>query len=483
MAKKIILVIFVGLLIFSVIYALSGEKTVTTSSDLAYQAYQRGDALRKKLYYQDAIVEYEKAVQIDTNFAMAYAGLADLYTMHDRKDDAKRCIERAVSLFPLITEKERLIISIYHSGINEDTQSRYKKRQELIQKYPNSLEAHLYRATHFMEGLDYTSAINEFEKVIDKDPGYALGYNMLGYLNYYIGNFDDALLYIKKYSRLAEKEANPHDSYGEILMHLGRYDEAIREFETANKIKPDLFFVLNHLGDVHRNIYRFRDAIGYYERAKDKTINKHQVIIADMQIAFTYFFAKKMTKSLEILQSIGESEFDAEFVHLLYGLVYIRIGKIDLAEASLKELDENIAKSLETAEDSNRVTGEQLNRAILAAEIALDKGQYDKVEKLYESALDNVRLPALLLINYLYGDACYRMRKFDKAEKLLLSNLENNPYHTWSLFVLSQVYKEQGRIDDQKRTLLTYLSVVSGADEGLEDIITARKQLDSLMEL
>jgi len=96
MAKKIILVIFIGLLIFSVIYALSGKKKYTTSSDQAYHTFLAGEELMKKLYYTDAIPEFEKAVKIDTNFAMAYAMLAELYNMHDRKDDAQESIQKAV---------------------------------------------------------------------------------------------------------------------------------------------------------------------------------------------------------------------------------------------------------------------------------------------------------------------------------------------------------------------------------------------------
>jgi hypothetical protein len=40
-----------------------------------------------------------------------------------------------------------------------------------------------------------------------------------------------------------------------------------------------------------------------------------------------------------------------------------------------------------------------------------------------------------------------------------------------------------GRSEDQKKMLLTYLSVLSGADEGFRPIVTARSQLDSLMEM
>ena len=220
MIKRIILIVFVGLLIFSVIYALSEKKTVTTSSDQAYQVFKAGEELWQKLYYADAISEFEKAVKIDTNFAMAYAVLAELYNMHGRTDDAQKSIQKAVSLIPLVTEKEQLLISILKGRIIEDTELREKSCDELIRKYPNSLEAHLYKTVHLIEDHDFENAIKEYEQIVQDEPDFALGYNMLGYLNYYVRNFDEALLNIKKYSIVAGKQANPHDSYGEILMYL-----------------------------------------------------------------------------------------------------------------------------------------------------------------------------------------------------------------------------------------------------------------------
>jgi tetratricopeptide (TPR) repeat protein len=89
MAKKLILVLFLALVIFSVIYALRDKREFTTSSEKAYQAFQAGETLRKKLYYREAIPEFEKAVKIDTNFAIAYSRLAELYNDFDEAEKAK----------------------------------------------------------------------------------------------------------------------------------------------------------------------------------------------------------------------------------------------------------------------------------------------------------------------------------------------------------------------------------------------------------
>ena len=483
MAKKIILASFVGLLIFSVIYALSGKKKYTTSSDQAYQTYLAGEELMQKLYYADAIPEFEKAVRIDTNFAMAHIMLGELYNMYGNKEDAQKSIEKAVSLFPMITEKEQLIISVYQCGINEDKESRRNKCDELIQKYPQSLEAHLYRATHFMEDRDFQNAINEFEQIIEDEPDYALAYNMLGYLNYYIRNFDEALLNIKKYSIVGGKQANPHDSYGEILMYIGRYDEAIKEFETANKIKPDLEFVLHHLGQVNREIGRYRDAIGYFERAKEFARNEGYAARAEEQIAYSKYLHEEKEQALELLDNIYKEHSEWYSVATYRGTVAAGLKKFDIADACIDDLNRMLEKADSSGAGQYYKNEIIIHREALLGKIALMKENYNEAINVYKNIAELINLPGLVMMKFLLGKSYLYAGKLDLAEEILLNNLNDNPNHPYTLFILAKVYKEKGNPEKQKQMLLTYLSVMSGADEDIRDVIEARQQLDSLMEM
>jgi len=483
MAKKIILVIFIGLLIFSVIYALSGKKKYTTSSDQAYHTFLAGEELMKKLYYTDAIPEFEKAVKIDTNFAMAYAMLAELYNMHDRKDDAQESIQKAVSLMPLVTEKEQLLISISQGKILKDTELSKKGHDELILKYPNSLEAHMYKASHFMEDHDFENAIIEYEQIIKDEPDFALAYNMLGYLNYYVRNFDEALLNIKKYSIVAGKQANPHDSYGEILMYLGRYDDAIKEFETANRIKPDLDFVLGHLGHVNREIGRYRDAIGYFERAKEFARNEGYAARAEEQIAYTRYIHEEKKQALELFDNLYKEHSDWYSVVAYRGIVAAGLEKYDIADSCIDDLNKMLEKADSSEASQNYKNEIIIYRKALLGKIALMKEDYNEAINVYKDIIELVSLPNLIMMKALLGKSYMYAGELNLAEEVLLTNLDDNPNHPYTLFMLSKVYREMGSTEKQKQTLLTYLSVMSGADEDIREVVEARQQLDSLIEM
>jgi len=483
MAKKGIVIIFIALVVFSAIYALWDRRDVTTSSDNAYQAYKTGLETMQKLYYHDALPYFERAVSIDTNFASAYAYIGALYFDLDRKEEAKQMLARAVSLFPLITEREQMLITITQANINEDVPAAEKAIDEYAKKYPDDIYALRFIANRYNLDKDFPMAISYYEKIIDKDPSDALAYNMLGYLNYYNGDFDKAIENIKKYSIIASREANPRDSYGEILMYIGRYDEAIKEFEAADKIKPDLDFVLSHLGMVYREIGRYRDAIGYFERAKEFARNEGYAARAEEQIAFTLYLSGDKENALKLITNLHAEHPEWYSVVAYWGIIAAGNNELDTSYKAIDELDKLLEKA-----DSSGQTQNYKDEIIISREIA--RGRINSTEKNYEKAIEAFSqcvemgsLPGLLMLRFLLGEAYFDYGKLEQAEKLLLTNLDVNPNHPYTLFSLSQVYKEMGDVELQRQMLLKYLSVMSGADDTAEDVRTARQQLDSLTEL
>ncbi len=478
MMKRLILLVFLALVIFSAIYALWDDKKFTTSSDQAYQAFMTAESYRKNLYNRDAVDEYEKAARIDSNFAIAYCRLAEMSNNFGQTDEAKKYIEKAESLFPLITKQEQLLISITKNTINRDFEARRKYVQEYIELFPDDIGSYRFQADNYVETKDYDKAIASFQKIIDKDPNDALAYNMLGYLNYWAGNYDEALTNIRKYALVGGKEANPHDSYGEILMYLGRYDEAIKEFETADKIKPDLDFVLEHLGVAHREIGKFRDAIGYFERAREFARNDIYAARVDEDIAYTYFLSGDKKQAVDILKPIFEEHPEWVSVSTMLGYFSADIGELDLARRCLTNLDSIFIA--DANRDSANVDTINSNYDLVEGKILQETADYVKSLQLYARVVADSRKPNTILIKSLYAQACIEAGEYELAKNLYLDNLEENHNHPLSLYGLARIYKHEGNTEKQKQALLSYLSVMSGADDGFYMVDTARKDLESL---
>ena len=483
MGKKLILIVFLALVVFSAIYALWDKREYTTSSDRAYQAFMDGESYRIKLYYRDALPEYEKAVKLDSSFAMAYCRIADLQNGFGDSILARQNIEKAMSLFPKITKREQLLIQITNTNLGKDEYAWNNYVEEYGKLYPDDLMTHVFQAAHYMGLREYDKAITEYQKIIDKEPGYALAYNMLGYLNYYARNYDEALSSIKKYSIIAGQQANPHDSYGEILMYLGRYDEAIKEFETANKIKPDLDFVLDHLARVNREIGRYRDAIGYFERAKEFARNEAFAARAEEQIAYTMYLRGESQQALDILNNLYSEHPEWYSIPTYRGVVAADMGKYDIAQECVDYLTKLIEEADSTKISAAGKNDMVISREALLGKIALAKGDYDDAIGNYKTTIELSGLPSVIMWKFLLGRSYLQAGKLDQAEQVLSENLNDNPMHPYTLLELARVYNQKGDTDDEKQMLLTYLSVMSGADDGLADVTEARQMLDAFKPL
>ena len=87
-------------------------------------------------------------------------------------------------------------------------------------------------------GRDRTGIPKGGPRSIDLDPRYTIPYNQLGYAYRFQGKMVDAEKTFRRYSELLPSDPNPHDSYAELLMQLGRFDESIAEYRKALEIDP-----------------------------------------------------------------------------------------------------------------------------------------------------------------------------------------------------------------------------------------------------
>ena len=77
-------------------------------------------------------------------------------------------------------------------------------------------------------------------------PDYSTAFNILGYAYRQNEAYSDAENAFKKYIELIPNDPNPYDSYAELLLKMGRFDEAITQYNKALAIDPN--FVNSYFG-------------------------------------------------------------------------------------------------------------------------------------------------------------------------------------------------------------------------------------------
>src|SRR5690349_7407769 len=186
-------------------YDVSIEQA-TTSSLEALKAYSMGNEERSKGNARESLTFYKRAVELDPNFAMAYARIGVYYGNQEQLDAAKQYVQKAYDLRDRVSERERLYI---------------------IEKY-------------------YTYITGEIDKAVDTQktwarlyPGDFIPHNNLA-LNYQmLGNFDDAVKEALEAARLSPNTASARENVIQSFVGLGRIDEAEQAAREIEKINPD----------------------------------------------------------------------------------------------------------------------------------------------------------------------------------------------------------------------------------------------------
>ena len=143
-------------------------------------------------------------------------------------------------------------------------------------------DAYLRGSEYIARGFDeknFRIAEEMFQKAVTLDPNFALGYAMLAETdaNLYWGFFDHteervlkAKTAAEKALRLAPDLADAHAAMGAYYYH-GRldYDNALKEYDLANKLQPNNANVYLGIASVRRRQGKMQDAITYFSKAVD----------------------------------------------------------------------------------------------------------------------------------------------------------------------------------------------------------------------
>jgi tetratricopeptide (TPR) repeat protein len=320
--------------------AKSDKVPITTASEDARKLYVDGRDLLERLRGTDGRRLFEQAVGKDPNFALAYVGLANTSGTNREFVDA---VTKAVALADKVSEGERHQILALDSALKGDPAGNLTHVKELVRLFPNDERAHTQLGVLYFGRQDYPSAIAEFEKSISINSRFSPPYNQLGYAYKFTDRLKEAEGVFKKYTELIPDDPNPYDSYAELLMKMGRFDESIRAYEKALAIDPNFVNSYVGIGNDYLAMGKTEQARASFAKIGTRARNTGERRLMRFWTAASYVHDGTTDKAIEELKAgsaLAEAEHDAGTISgdlVQMGDVLREAGRLDDALAKYGE--------------------------------------------------------------------------------------------------------------------------------------------------
>jgi DNA-binding winged helix-turn-helix (wHTH) protein/predicted Zn-dependent protease/TolB-like protein len=246
---------------------------VTTNNLEAYQYYSLGVEKAQEFENGQALVLLKQAIELDPNYAMAYARIGYTYALADFAPDKGRpYLQKALQLSGHLSKKDRLYVNAWYDISNADYNAAAQTLKKITNLYPQEEEAYLRLACLLRAEERPLDAIGILQRGLAFDPNDKNLRNTLGFVLLSLHRYPEAIAAEQRYVELAPAEPNSYDSLGMAYQQSGNYPAAMSEYGTALFLNPQFEPSIIHMGDVYYQTAQYAKAITEYQ---------HYVQVAD----------------------------------------------------------------------------------------------------------------------------------------------------------------------------------------------------------
>jgi TolB-like protein/class 3 adenylate cyclase/Tfp pilus assembly protein PilF len=305
------------------IQLLTNEKEqigkVGTENSEAYRNYllgnyylnkRTGDAFIKGIDY------FNNAIELDPEFALAYAGLANCYT---------------------------LLGGAAYGNISKE--EAYEKANyavlKALQLDETLAEAHASLGyIKFRFDWDWDSAEQEFKKAIELKPGYAQAHEWYALFLSLIRKSDKAIIEMKRAYELDPLSPSISTGVGRILHFANRLDESVVQYKKTLEMYPNYAEAHFALAMIYGGQRKINEALKELDKAINFSHGRPVMIITRGMI---YGFAGNKKEAIAILDSVVNAFYPEPVSPWYYASIYLSIGDkdkfFDYAYKSLEQKD------------------------------------------------------------------------------------------------------------------------------------------------
>jgi eukaryotic-like serine/threonine-protein kinase len=317
----------------------------------AYQTYLRARYLWNRRTPEDlrsALDEFTKAIDQDPTFALAWSGLADVYTLlasqgemppREAMPPAEAAANKALQLDDSLAQAHAAlaVIDWTYQWNRAGAEEEFARAIALNPSYATAREWHGLYLNYIGQ---FDEALEEMRRAQELDPLSLVIQANVGRCYYYARRYDKAIELSKQ---MEQKESNfwiVPAILGQTYLVNSRFDDAIRELERALTLSPSTLRNLGVLGDAYGRAERRSDALKI--AAELDTLSRTRYVppvysalvymgIGDKTRAFA-FLDKAYTERSEWMVELNfEPEFDPLRVDPRFQTLLRRVAQSELS--------------------------------------------------------------------------------------------------------------------------------------------------------
>lgn len=309
-----------------------------TENPEAYQLYLKGRASLNKLIpdrIEKAIDQFQQAIQKDPNYALAYAGLADCYSLLSNSTEARRAATEALTLDNSLGEAHESLglIKWFYDWDWRSAESEYKSAIELN---PNSPSAHeryalllaqsgrheeairearraqeidpvtpliaVNPAQVFVCAHDYKQAEEELHNVLDLEPRFATALVLMALVYERTGRYKEA---VDKYQEIIEQSGNTPEVragmralMGNVYAKAGNRTEALKILDEAVRLGKAFSYLI---AQIYANLGDRQHALEWL----DKAVQAHDVSMLGLKTEQAFENFHQEPQFVDLLRRVG----------------------------------------------------------------------------------------------------------------------------------------------------------------------------------
>jgi len=237
----------------------------------------------------EAIDQFQMAVNIDPGFADAQNNLSVALTKKGRADEAIIHLRTVLKWLPDEAGAHyNLGNALLQKGESNNAIAAYEKALSIQPRYA---DAHYNLGIALQQNGRIDEAIDQYQKAFQDKPDYAEAYYMLGNNLLAKGRVDEAITSYQQALRIRADYPQVQNNIGLALVLKGRPSEAIAHWEKTLEVRSDFVDALNNLGWIlatypESSIRNGAKAVALAERAHQLSGDKNPAIFRTLAAAY-----------------------------------------------------------------------------------------------------------------------------------------------------------------------------------------------------